>query len=440
MRNNYISKVFNVLTVLFGLIVLVSCFNLLLFTDEAFTMGIIKYNFFDLVKVASMDVHPPLYYIIIKLYLMITTFWTSNLFIKIISARLFSLVCSLITFYFLQKILSMITVKKINTMVSLSLFFLLTAIPYKFSPMYNLMEIRMYGLCGLFVVMQIYFMIKFSNNGMKRFAVSYVILAVLSAYSHYISGLISGLLILGFLLFEKEYKKTYWYTGLVMIVSYVPWIPVALSQFAQISGDKWWISNSFFEENVLLTLICIFVFVVPLIKHLKTFTNGRTVIKSILLVIFVLLLISVLTSIIGSPMFQGRYMYPIFIIFAYVSTMISLNDVDKYKYYLVVIFLFMLGGNYMSLKNQIVNYDINSIKTVKYLSNVKNDSVEVKVNKDVQSPITQTELIYYKYNNIFVSNYKEYINHFKNSNIKFNRKNYFLNKYVYFMNEKDEFK
>lgn len=49
-----------------------------LYVDESFTLGLIKHNWSQIISLDSMDVHPPLYYLVVKLFLMITTFWTCS--------------------------------------------------------------------------------------------------------------------------------------------------------------------------------------------------------------------------------------------------------------------------------------------------------------------------------------------------------------------------
>ena len=47
------------------------CFNYDVWLDEAFTGIFIRSNFYDMIKATAMDVHPPLYYVLLKLFAMV---------------------------------------------------------------------------------------------------------------------------------------------------------------------------------------------------------------------------------------------------------------------------------------------------------------------------------------------------------------------------------
>ena len=71
--------------------------------DESFTMALVGHNYGDIIRLDSMDVHPPFYYIALRFFLSITAFWTNSLFTKVIIARLFSYILAILTFLTLSK-------------------------------------------------------------------------------------------------------------------------------------------------------------------------------------------------------------------------------------------------------------------------------------------------------------------------------------------------
>lgn len=76
-----------------------------------------------------MDVHPPFYYLLLKLFFNITLLINSPL-VQIIAGRVFSLLVTLLTLVILSKLLSAITHNKINLKFLILLFLLLSVLYY----------------------------------------------------------------------------------------------------------------------------------------------------------------------------------------------------------------------------------------------------------------------------------------------------------------------
>jgi hypothetical protein len=433
-------RIIDYLLTVLSIIVIIVSLSPLLYTDEGFTMGLINRNWMDVIRIDAMDVHPPFYYLVLKLFLTITTFWTKSFLIKVIFSRIFSFLCSVITFLFLQKILKLLNISKENKSIrNFSVFILLTIVPFKLMNMYNLFEIRMYALAAMLVTIQFFAMIEYSKQNNNKYIYIFTVCSLLSAYTHYISGFISGLFILGFMIFQKDNKLKYFLSGIIMILLYVPWIPIALSQFSLITGNHWWMDYSFFIKNIILLALFIILFLYPVFSHMMSFNKNdyrKQAFKCLIFVIIMTILIAIITSVAESPMFQGRYIYPILVIYSYLSFIIFMNNKKKFKFIGTIMLLLVLFGTCSSVKKQYINYDSNSINVYKNLHHYHKKNITIKFIGDLQAPILQTKLMYYKYNGVFVNNYSEYINSFYNSNIKKNRNNYYLNKYVYFFNKR----
>lgn len=436
-RNNYLKLTF-VLVCMLIIVMGLSC--LLLFTDESFSMNIIRYSFKNIIRLDGMDVHPPLYYIVLKIFISVTTFWTKSLFVKIVFARILSLITSVITFLFLMKIKDKFSFKKtLNLSTSFLIFVLLTGLPFKFVPLYNIVQIRMYSLAAMFVAIQIYSMLMFNERNERKYFILFTLSSILSAYTHYISGFISGLFVLSFIVFFPPKRFKYFISGIIMIISYIPWIPTAFHQFSQISGKHWWMTTDFFIKNVILILFIILLFMYPFINYLNRYEisdNIRRFIKAMIFVMALLIIVVVLTSIIGSPMFQAKYMYPVLLIYCFLGVNILIDDASNKRFYVSIIILFIGIGSLILFKNQTLEYNVSSLKVVNNLHEDRRKQLNINLNGDLQSPELQTKLSYYKYNDVYVKNYSNYINSFKNSNIQYNRNNYFLNKYIYFTDRK----
>lgn len=61
---------FYAVPLLFLLMGILTCFNDTIWVDEAFSVELVKHSFVDIIKLDATDVHPPLYYLIYKLFAM----------------------------------------------------------------------------------------------------------------------------------------------------------------------------------------------------------------------------------------------------------------------------------------------------------------------------------------------------------------------------------
>lgn len=114
------------------------CFHNYISYDEAYSMCLIRHSFPDLIRITAADVHPPLYYLLLKI-------WMLPFGESIFAARIFSLI---IHTAFIS--LGPLMVRKIFSPKAGLLFtFFAVTLPACQSYLYS--EIRMYGLAALLV-------------------------------------------------------------------------------------------------------------------------------------------------------------------------------------------------------------------------------------------------------------------------------------------------
>lgn len=332
--------------------------------DEPFTMGLINNNYGDIIHLTSLDVHPPLYYIILKFYLQVTTFWTSNIFIKIVMARILSLIFSVFTFIFLRKMITLFKIK-INKNI---LFLLFLVIPFNLGIDQQLAHIRMYSLSAMLITIQVYYIFLFIKKRNNNLLYVISIITLLSLYTNYFTGLIS-IMYVGSLFIYTLVKKEWSHSsmifllGIISLLLYLPWINIVIHQF-----------NSYPHENISMNSFykyCIsFVFIFFIFSMNLIFEKYK---KNELLNLFSLFSLSTLIVLffinILSHSLSIRYLGPIFVPFILVSTVAS--KYNEKKLFRILSILFILISFSYSMYNQFKVFDIPSISFYKKFESLK---------------------------------------------------------------------
>lgn len=207
--------------------------------DESFTMNIVGHPVKEIIQLTSLDVHPPLYYLIVKL------------FVSVLGPRTIA--------FHLPSILFVVAI-----LVETLLFFrkyadsrvaLLTIIGFISVPQivkYSL-ELRMYSLCMFLIISALYLMydmlMDFDKKEETYFYWKWIVLIVLQlscAYTHYFAGVAAVGSSVAFLIYMLlRYKKPVktillWIAyGFSMLVLYIPWIKILFTQMSSVNDDYW---------------------------------------------------------------------------------------------------------------------------------------------------------------------------------------------------------
>lgn len=206
--------------------------------DEAFGMYLIRFDFWDVAKYTASDVHPPLYYWLLKLWTML--FGTNELAIRSMSV-LFGVIAIIFGYLLIRKLFS-------KNAASLSLLFMVL------SPMlvrYG-QEARMYTLVTA-IALAATFVLTYAVNTKKRLPwVIYGVLVSLGMWVHYFSAIIwiSHWIWRADLVrriakkgrFIKEYFSKEWLLAhFVAVGLFLPWIPFFVSQLFTVQAFGFWI-------------------------------------------------------------------------------------------------------------------------------------------------------------------------------------------------------
>ena len=205
--------------------------------DEGYSMYLMRYDLTDLTHYTAIDVHPPLYYYLLK-------GWTSLFGGSVVACRSLSVVLGVAVL-----VLVYLLIKKLFNRKSASLATFLVAI----SPMFVRygIEARMYMLVLVIALLAVFAFYNLLHTGKRRWVVAMGILMSLGMWTHYFTAMIW----LSFWVYRliylyshglrgKKLAKSYfdanWIIAHVVAIGlYLPWIPVALKQTKTLTGGFW---------------------------------------------------------------------------------------------------------------------------------------------------------------------------------------------------------
>lgn len=117
-------------------------------TDNTFTLRLVQHPVSELIRLDSMDVHPPLYYLILKLFFSVTFISHASPFVQIIAGRLFNVLLFGITLVVMRNVLNKLTKQKFS-------FAFLTLVSLFPMVIWHTTGIRMYILSALLIACEL---------------------------------------------------------------------------------------------------------------------------------------------------------------------------------------------------------------------------------------------------------------------------------------------
>lgn len=207
--------------------------------DESFTMGLARKSVPELIRITAMDVHPPLYYLLVKLFI---TIFGDSIFVF----HLPSLIC----YAGLLAVSALFFYRYFDKQLSLLVTVGLCSVP---GMLEHALWIRMYSMAMLLVASSYYmtYIIMKKCGGdisfrhFWKYWTSLALLNAAAAYTHYFAGVAvvgSSLFLLLFVLLKKRQLRAgipWAIHCVIMTVLYLPWMPVLLKQMSNIDGNYW---------------------------------------------------------------------------------------------------------------------------------------------------------------------------------------------------------
>lgn len=389
---------------IFALLIPLLSTNTSIWGDEAFSLLAIKFPFFDMLALLNFDVHPFLYYVLLKSFIDFTSLFNFNI---VIMAKLFSIFPFIILL-----ILAGFRISKCCDWLCAGLFSFCIMFMPQF--MHYSIEIRMYSWAMLFVTLCFWYAYEITLNSNNKNWFLFILSSVLASYTHYYATLAVGIicLILGYHLFNIKNEKLnkYFTSILVILLCFLGNLDLLLRQILSVKHNYW------ISELTIDTIIKDILYVISPNNYHLFETDLKTIITSfnfdilgvlLLLFYFILLLfyfknrkdknqifllwgslILIITSIIGilvsifiKPVFVARYMIPSLACFWLTFAFLLSKTDKKLIFAIILMLLFLIAGVtvYSFILTEQTEY-INNIEFNNFVSQVSNETIIVKGN------------------------------------------------------------
>ncbi|MBO5093019.1 MAG: hypothetical protein J6C33_01535, partial [Lachnospiraceae bacterium] len=206
----------------------------ILIGDETFSMKLVENSFSEIIRLTALDVHPPLYYILLKVVVELGNLVSLN---PVISGKLASILP-----FLLLGVVSMTKIRKRFGGFAASFFFMsIMGMPQMMNYSVN---IRMYSWGMFFVVMAfLAFCDIILENKFKPAILQFIIYSVMAAYTHYFACIGIAFLYFALLLYwyryHREKIKTWFLCAAIICICYLPWIPIVYRQVGGVKEGYW---------------------------------------------------------------------------------------------------------------------------------------------------------------------------------------------------------
>lgn len=323
-------------------------FNQNVWTDEVFTMDLLKGSLGDIIEGTAKDVHPPLYYFWAKIFYQL--FGTSIQVQKI--AAIIPMTGTLVYLAIEAK-------KYFGDLATFITLAFLCCIP---CTMEFAVQIRMYSLAMFFVTLCGLSAYAVFTENRKKDWICLIIGAVGAAYTHYFA-FVSVLFVIGFLFLtilfcKKNLLKNWLISVIVMLILYLPWLKSFITQVTLVRADYWippiteeviWSYFTWaFDLTILpgtvygFLIILVFVGTVCLIRLIKYKEKEDVYALLCMLVPTATAVFGVVVSMSKSPIYRDQYIMPSLALLAlFVGIMLAKSN---WKIWTIVCAFFLFVG------------------------------------------------------------------------------------------------
>lgn len=205
---------------------------LALWHDEAFSALYLRYPWGEMMHRIGLDVHPPLYYWILRV-------WSYGAGDSLLSLRLLSIIFGVLTVWAGYMFLRAAWGKRVALLGAL----LLALNPFQIQ---YALEARMYTLGTFLALWSSYFLVKAleSDHVRKKYWAGYALTVAAGLYTHYYLAftiLAQGLFVLIYCFKYRDGKKFFAGVGAYLgaTILYLPWVPTFLAQIARVQESYW---------------------------------------------------------------------------------------------------------------------------------------------------------------------------------------------------------
>lgn len=290
-------------------------FNNNVWFDEAYTLSLIRHNFSDLISIIKSDMHPPLYFISLKLF--------SEIFgYSVLATKIFSVIG-----YIATLLLGCTVIKKyFGSFASIIYMLAVGAIPMS---LYFSGQQRSYSWCIFFVALCFIEALLFIENNKYNHCFIFVISALFAAYNHIYAllaiGIIFAFVNIYILIKNRKLIKAIILSDILIIIGYLPWFLPLLFQTKAASGSFW-------LKNVEPLSIIVFItgIVISAVILIKKENRSLPVIFAIICILSIQF-IGLFVTIFIRPLYIARYSVVVLGIFAILIAFGVNNTNEKFK-------------------------------------------------------------------------------------------------------------
>lgn len=377
---NKMQKLHIAIIVVGVIFILLGAFQSNIWFDEAYSVAMAERTITEIWTIGGNDVHPVLYYWMLRIISLITNAWgITSIAWKIIIYRIFSVIPMA-----LLGVLGYTHIKKdFGEKAGMLFSFLVFFLPE--SAIYGI-EIRMYSWAILAVtILGIYaYRLRLSENSNRRNWIMFFISSISSIFLHYYGLMAAGLInvvLLIYLTMKKRGKDilSICIFGLIQLVAYIPWLMYFVSQLTSISKG-FWIQFKFPDTLYELVgaqlagnldyklgfVIAIILYIYLGIKLFKYKGDKKPAIFSVGIYLAVILAAIIMTKVLHTSILYYRYLFVItgLYIFA-ISFILSKEQNNKIIWCICAIIAILATMSNIKLIQDV--YSENNGKQYKYL-------------------------------------------------------------------------
>ncbi len=387
--NKFISEnLLHILIIICGtIVILIPAFHSNIWFDESYSVALANHSFSEIWKIGSYDVHPILYYYILKI---ISLIFGTNIMVYRILSVVPVVILGIIGMTHISKDFG----KRTGTLFTFFTFFMPTVLVYG-------IEIRMYTWALLFVSIAMIYLYRFVRDNKTRDMVIFIIFSLFSCYTHYYALICMGIANLLFIIYiikntkkiDKKIIKRAIILEIVQILLYIPWIYSFIIQLTHVSNGFWItiefpdiildIFNFQFRAHEYLNEYITFAFAVVLyiyigyiiFKNRKKIKEDKIPLISIGIYLLVIILVILVSIIMMSAILYDRYLFTITGLLIFTLSYFLAKENNKVIIIICsILFTLSIGTTILQVEE---NYHYSNTNPIEYLEqNVKeNDTI-----------------------------------------------------------------
>lgn len=344
--------------------------------DESYSVALVNNSFFEIWQIGSNDVHPVLYYMLLKI---VNIIFGPNILVYRLFSVLGIIILGIIGYTHIRKDYG----EKEGIIFTFLSFFLPAILVYSG-------EIRMYTYSIVFVLLTYIYLTRYLKQSNKKDLIKFGICSICSCYLHYYALIAMGIINLYLLIYTIKTKKNVKLFSIIttsQILLYLPWLFIFIKQALSVGGG-FWISIEYPEILYKILLFpfdlgnVFLIFVIPLYIYLGYLMkkNYKAEVVSAVYIVGLVILIAMIASII-SPILITRYLFTILGLLIFT---ISIYLAESNKYILGVTCALILAISINNNINQIQdNYSKESSDIEAYIETINEEDYIIYSNNNI---------------------------------------------------------